>query len=514
MDQLRRSHLLWPEPLRAALASLDQQLDGGLHLVGGTVRDALLGRSSLDIDLAVPDQAREWAEELRHKLGGGLGGGSLVDLSGPQDATFRVVWHGLQVDISAFRGGAATLAEDLTRRDFTINAMALPVSALSAASLKPEAVLVDPTGGAADLAAAEIRHCPGAFENDPVRLLRAYRFSATLGFAITAETEAAIAAGAHLLSRVAAERLNGELRQIFASSATTATLQAMAASGLLPELLPELCRGRGVVQPEFHHLDVFAHSMLALAMMERLIADPGSSFPGQDEELRRYLHRADRRLALKWAALLHDIGKPATRGEHPRQPGRITFHRHDSVGGELVETIAGRLKWSRSDTALVADMVGMHMQPFHLCNVQRGGGAVSRKAVLKLCRRAGEELDGLFLLAMADSLAGKGEKSPLRMEEEVAELYVLVKRLYREHIRPVLTGPPLLTGRDLIEIFALTPGPLFAELLAGLEGARVEGAVVDREGAVAWVAVALAGTRDGVGQLSSCQRKLNGLQGA
>jgi poly(A) polymerase len=483
-ENLRRTLAGCPPEVLPALAKLAGELGGQLYFVGGTVRDALLGRSALDFDLVVPAQARHWAERLR----GQLGGGALVDLCGPDDETYRVVWRGIQFDLAAFRGQATELAADLRLRDFTINAMALAVDALARPGGAP---LIDPLTGLADLRKRCLRHCPGAFAADPVRLLRAYRFAATLDFTVDPATAAEIAAHAPLIAGVAAERITAELRLIFASPRTSAALAMLSEAGLLPLLLPELYRSVGVVQPEFHHLDVFDHSFLALVMIERVIADPGRYFPGQGKSIKGYLEHPGRIAALKWAALLHDIGKPPTRAEHPRQPERITFYRHDTVGSELVAGIASRLKWSRRENVLVGELIAMHMQPFHLCNVQRSGGRLTRKAALKLCRRAKEELTGLFLLAMADALAGKGEKSPPRMEEEIARLFDRVEQLNREHIRPVLSGPPLLTGRDLIENFALQPGPMFAELLDGLATARVEGRVVDRESALAWVASAL-----------------------
>jgi poly(A) polymerase len=483
-DNLLRTLAGCPPEVLPALEKMAGELGGQLYFVGGTVRDALLGRSALDFDLVVPARARHWAERLR----GELGGGALVDLCGPDDETYRLVWRGIQFDLAAFRGQAIELAADLRLRDFTINAMALAVDALARPGGAP---LIDPLNGLADLRKRSLRHCPGAFTADPVRLLRAYRFVATLDFTVEPDTAAEITAHAQLIAGVAAERITAELRLIFASPRTSAALAMLGETGLLPQLLPELCRSVGVVQPEFHHLDVFDHSLLALAMIERVIADPDRYFPGQGKQIKGYLEHPGRVVALKWAALLHDIGKPPTQAEHPHQPERVTFYRHDTVGSELVAGIASRLKWSRRENTLVGDLIAMHMQPFHLCNVQRSGGRLSRKAALKLCRRAKEELTGLFLLAMADALAGKSEKSPPRMEEEVAQLFDRVEELYREHIRPVLSGPPLLTGRDLIENFSLQPGPLFAELLDGLATARVEGRVVDKAGALAWVASAL-----------------------
>ena len=260
----------------------------------------------------------------------------------------------------------------------------------------------------------------------------------------------------------------------------------MGETGLLRWLLPELYLGEGVEQPEFHHLDVFDHCFLALQMMETIIAEPDRFFPGHGEQIIRYLKEERVVRCLKWAALMHDIGKPATKEIRADKDGRVTFYRHDEVGRELFKQFADRLKWSRADTELVGGLIGMHMHPFHLCNVQRED-RISKRAALKLCRRAENALTGLFLLAMSDSLASQGEKKPERMEEELLALFATVRKMYEENIAPVLLGPRLLTGKDLMEKCKLAPGPLFSEILDELETARVEGKVVDRETAFAWV---------------------------
>ncbi len=256
--------------------------------------------------------------------------------------------------------------------------------------------------------------------------------------------------------------------------------------GILSRLLPELYRGEGVEQPEFHHLDVFDHCVLALQKMETIIAEPERFYPGHGDKISTYLQKERMARCLKWAALLHDIGKPATKEIRADKDGRVTFYRHDEVGRELFEQIAERLKWSRADAEQVGHLIGMHMHPFHLCNVQRENG-ISKRAALNLCRRAGKSLTGLFLLAMSDSLASLGEKKPERMEEELVTLFTTVRKMYDENIAPVLQGPRLVTGKDLIERWNLAPGPIFREILDELETARVEGKVVDRKTAFDWV---------------------------
>jgi poly(A) polymerase len=469
--------------LLQALVRTAGKNDARMYLVGGTVRDCLLGLVSHDLDLAVYGDVLLTAKILQRELGGG----TLVDLSGPDDQAIRIVWRGEQVDLAAFRAGSQSIEEDLCLRDFTINAMAVDFSELAGRVRPPR--LLDPTGGLEDLREGWVRHCSGAFVADPVRMLRGYRLCATLGFQLEEGTKEAISRRAPLIVNVAAERICYELKLIFDSARTTKTLREMAETELLRQLLPELYRAEGVQQPEFHHLDVFDHCFQALQMMEEILADPGHFFPGHGQEIIGYLEEEGRERVvrcLKWAALLHDIGKPATKEIRADKDGRVTFYNHDEVGRELFKQFANRSKWSKTDTDLVGDLIAMHMHPFHLCNVQREG-EVSKRAALKLCRRAENRLTGLFLLAMSDSLASLGEKKPERMEEELVSLFETVRKMYDENIASVLHGPRLLTGKDLIDECSLTPGPLFSEIMEELETARVEGDVVDRKTAFAWV---------------------------
>jgi len=472
----------YPVELLEALLRTAEKNGVQMYLVGGTVRDCLLGRDFHDLDLAVSDQVSLCAKYLQRELGGG----TLVDLSGPDDEAVRLVWRGEQVDLAAFRAGATTIEEDLRLRDFTVNAMAVPLSQVQTKATAPNSSLLDPTGGLEDLRQGRVRHCPGAFAADPVRMLRGYRMCAGLGFHLDQETKAAIARDASLIEHIAAERISYELQLIFDSPRTSETLRDMAETGLLRRLLPELYQGEGVEQPEFHHLDVLQHCFLALQMMETIIAEPERFFPGHGEKISGYLQEERVVRCLKWAALLHDVGKPVTKEIRADKDDRVTFYGHDEVGRELFLQFADRSKWSKADAQLVGSLIAMHMHPFHLCNVQREE-PVSKRAALKLCRRAEKSLVGLFLLAMADSLAGQGEKKPARMEEELLTLFAAVDKMYDETIAPVLHGPRLLTGKDLIGQFQLTPGPLFAEILDELEAARVEGKVVDRTTALAWV---------------------------
>ena len=472
---------LLPDWLRDALAAVRAEMGGELYLSGGVMRDLLLDKPPADIDLTVAAQARLWGDRLA-----ALTGGSLVPL-GREDDTVRVVSRGVTVDIGSFREGARTIGDDLVRRDLTVNALACRIDPLLAASKPDETAslpVLDPTGGHDDLRLGLIRATgPESFRRDPLRLLRVFRFAAILDCAIEAETLALVGKQSHLVSAVAPERIAHELDLIMASDAAAAMVRAMAASGLLWAIIPELAVGIGMVQPRSHHLDVWEHSLEALRQMGRILAAPAAFFPGAGEEMAAFPRLPQQRLRLQWAALLHDLGKPATHAVREDKGGRITFYNHDRIGAEMCADLALRLRWSNEAREQVARLIEGHMRPFHLANVARAGNLTLRAAI-RMLRAAGDDLEGLFLLAMADSLAGQGVERVAGMEEELAALYRHLARIRAEHVAPVRAAPPLLTGTDLIDALGLPPGPLFKRILAAVEEARMTGEVSDAAGAL------------------------------
>ncbi|MFA7348711.1 MAG: HDIG domain-containing metalloprotein [Desulfurivibrionaceae bacterium] len=465
----------YPEELRRVLGRVAHRSGQPMYVAGGPVRDWLLGVAARDLDFTVPTDAVLCAREVS-----GLLGGTFVLLDAGEDVA-RVVWQGLTLDFSGFRNHSATIEDDLGQRDFTINAMAVPLAPRTGnlAAL----TVIDPFGGVADLAQKRIR--TPALANllaDPLRLLRAYRFAATLDFAIEPQTEAAIAAHGELLVEAAMERVAYELGLIMGSPQAWQTINRMAQTGLLWVVFPELVPGRGLAQPASHHLDVFEHSLEALRCLEKILLDPEGYFPGQGG-LFSEVAQGKRGVLLKWAALFHDLGKPET---HRLIEEKITFYNHDQAGAAIFEGIATRLHWPKDDRNRVARLIGLHMWPFHLGNARLRTG-ITRKACLRLVKAVGDDLASLFLLAMADSLAGQGVGKPEGMEENLAALMREVHGVYAEHIQPVFASPPLVTGHDLIDLFGLEPGPVFKEILDGLMTAQVEGLVADREQGLAWV---------------------------
>lgn len=467
----------YPDTLRAALAAVVRGSDQPFYVAGGAVRDWVLGRAPRDLDLTVARQAIPLARDLAHSLGAAF---VLLD---EREGAARVVWQGYTIDFSQFRDGALTIADDLIKRDFTVNALAVAVAGDGAGLLAPYSI-IDPAGGLADLAAGLIRvPAPESFRRDPLRLLRAFRFQACMGFVIEPDTARQIVVECREIQRAAAERIACELDLIMAAPGAAIVVEAMAASGLLFAVLPELRAGVGMEQPASHHLDVFRHGLRTLECLEDVTRDPGCFFPGQKSLLVSYLADEGRVLALKWAALFHDVGKPVS---FAMRQGRITFYNHDRSGRSLFDGVARRLRFSRQKNERIGRLIAHHMWPFHLNNARRKTGITAR-ACLRLVKSIGNDLPGLFLLAMADSLAGAGVGKPSGMEASLAELYQEVAALYDQRIKPVLASPLLLNGHDLRNVFGLTPGPLFRRLLDELEKAQVEWAVRSREQAIHWV---------------------------
>ena len=469
----------------ASLSGVARKHPAGIYLAGGTVRDLLLGRQPADIDLTVACHGRAWAMDLAR-----LTGGTFVELGRDEDAG-RVVLDGETIDFSSFRDGAVTIEQELGKRDLTINGLGLCLDSLVRGHGLDDAealTVIDPLGGVRDLGAGVIRLCsPRAVIDDPLRLLRVFRFAAILGFSVAAATLTEVERHGNRIESVAPERVAHELDLIMESGRAGATFTLMAETELLFVIMPELLAGRGMEQPASHHLDVFDHLLETLNQMERIQQDPGLFFPDHAPVMVSWLDRGRNRRLLLWAALLHDVGKPATYGINTDKGGRITFYNHDQEGVSLFSSLAGRLRWAGADAGAVSLLIGTHMRPFFLANDQRRGG-VSLKACLRLLRKVGDELPGLFMLAMADALAGKGEGSPEQMEQELAALFGHLYRVWREHVVPVQQAKPLLTGRDLIDKLGLTPGPRFKEILARVEEAQMEQRISTHDQALALAA--------------------------
>ncbi|PIE59560.1 MAG: polynucleotide adenylyltransferase [Desulfobulbus propionicus] len=472
---------LLPSWLRSALSSIQQKQKCPIYLVGGTVRDLLLGRVSHDVDFTVPVAAIAWAELLAAATRG-----TFIALGRTEDAA-RVVIDGLTVDFSSYREGAETLAEELMLRDITINSLGLCLDPLLEPTLTPQEIFFveDPCGGLEDLGQKRIRATfADTFGHDPLRMLRVYRFASLLDYSLDKDTENLIQDHCHRIAGISPERIQHEIEEIMASDRAAAACKAMTKSGLLWQIFPELERGKDMAQPESHHLDVFGHSLEALVQMEELLSGGYRQYFGHDSSISFYAAVKKNRSVLKISALLHDVGKPETCFVDHGRDDRITFYGHDQAGARTVRTIAEKYRWSRQDMLQAARLVSNHMRPFHLLNVGRRG-EVTPKACLRLLQSVGEDLPGLFLLALADSLAGKGKQSPEGIEKELVLLYEQIEQLRCEQVMPVLKNSPLINGKDLIRELQLEPGPLFRIILDAVVEAQIEQTVRSRQEAFA-----------------------------
>ncbi len=450
-------------------------------VAGGPVRDLFLAREPVDLDIVLPSGAIEVAETIAKRYHG-----KWVSLH-QEEGIARVVFPGLLLDFSQFRGGSKIIEEDLGKRDFTINAMAIPISSapqfLEAHQRPGAGELIDPFGGVRDCEEGVIRAISREnLADDPLRLLRVFRFSSQLGFRPDSMTISWVEELAPTIRGVAAERVWHELSLITASPRASTAFKEMYARGLLGHILPELLAMEGVEQPGFHHLDVFGHCMEALSMAEALISDPGMKFSPSDP-IAHWCSPPANIVALKWAALLHDVAKPVCRGE---KEGRPTFYRHDHAGADMVMEIAGRLRWPGWLTAQVQTLVKLHMRPFHLLNDLARGGP-SKRAMRRLLKEVGEDYPGLFALAMADSMAGCGPLKPPDLDDRLNRLWALVHAFYQKSLKPIEEAPRLLNGHDVMTILGIGPGPQIGLILDGLEEARIEGEVGSREEAEEWV---------------------------
>ncbi len=457
-----------------------------MWVAGGPVRDMALGRSFVDLDIVLPKRGIETAKAFANEYGG-----TFLVLH-DEEGVARVVIHGAVLDFSQFRGSSEKIEQDLMLRDFTINAMALEVHEFASlleqnaagSQVLEHHALIDPACGSKDLVNRTIRAISRAnLEDDPLRLVRAYRFMAELHFEIENSTLKWIKELAPSILKPAPERIDHELGLIMESDSTAKAFEAMLDSCLLFELFPEIRRMSGVDQPGFHHLDVLGHSIETLKCLEKLIEDPCQKFIKCDN-LKKWLEeKKDKISALKWAAFFHDVGKPVCKGQKGE---RVTFYEHDSAGADIVKEISKRLRWPKKRLEFTALLIRLHMRPFHLLNDLRRSGPTKR-AMRRLLKEIGDDYPALFLLAMADSMAGRGPLKPPELDDELARLWEKVDYFHQHTLKPVRSRPRLLTGNDLQQIFRLPPGPIIGKLLDALEEAQVEGRIVSKQQAIEFV---------------------------
>ena len=469
------------------------------HVVGGFVRDSVLGRFSRDLDIVVKGDPLAVAREVAQALHG-----TCVPLS-EQHGVARVVvppeecsatpGHSTIID---FVGYSDAIHDNLARRDFSVNAIAVPAALLAPHLEDPDTLCkviienaVDPYGGLQDIETGVLRAInPNIFEADPGRLLRAVRLSGELCFTLDIATESLIETSCHRLNDVAGERTREELLKILTPPNAADSIHHLDRLGLLAVLFPELDECRGVEQPTVHFWDVLEHSIQTVATFEYVAGESDWRF-GNDEMLewvpddavcKTHLTSmissdASRRTLAKLACLLHDVAKPQTKMLD--DTGRARFLGHAMEGAAVASTILKRLRFSQNEISYVEMLVKHHLRPAQLSNE----GLPTSRAVYRFYRDTRESGPGILYVAMADYLACRG---PLFTMNEWHNVCDLIRFIIAEHRRQeaIVVPSKLIDGHELMRSLTLQPGPSIGTLLEAIREAQAAGVVSSREEAL------------------------------
>ena len=468
------------------LAELIQRSGCEAYVVGGAVRDMLLGLNPGDVDIVVDSHPMEIAEQLSRYLSAKYF--KLHD----HHSTVRVLFQSEEfnqcaVDISAMK---VSIMHDLTHRDFTCNALALPIELAS--SSWGVAQIIDGAAGITAISQRTLTAVSGqSFNQDPLRLLRAFRLAAELDLDISEKTLAMVKRDAPLISEAAPERIRDELLRIVGTSRSFEFLELMLASGILDYFLPELTEGRGVQQPPEHQSDVLMHNLRTPAMLHRLVFSSNNPYkfaihsPAYSEWHSKLVSEDFSDGYPRWnflalAGLFHDVGKPTTKTIE--DGGRIRFLNHGLVGSEIVKSLLFRLRFSSKAVNYVARAVGTHMRP---SQIYAPGSLPTPKAMYRYHRDLNGISEDVLFLSLADYLAAVQDTLDLRDWEYKCTITEQVLNWHRQE--SIAKKARYLDGHDIMHEFLLTESPIIGYLLALLDEAVALGTVRSREQALLYL---------------------------
>ncbi|MGN9908026.1 CCA tRNA nucleotidyltransferase [Phytohabitans sp. LJ34] len=428
-----------------------------LHLVGGSVRDALLGRLGDDLDFttdARPDDILRvlegWAETTWE--------------TGREFGTIGAQRHGLRLEITTFRSDAYdgvtrnpvvqygdNLLDDLRRRDFTVNAMAVSL---------PEHRFTDPYGGLDDLAARRLR-TPGtpqeSFGDDPLRMLRAARFAAQLRFAVDPDVVAAMGAMAADLGRITVERIRDEFTKLLCGADPVTGLRLLVDTGLADRFLPELPGLKLAIDEHAQHKDVYEHTLTVVSNAVRLESGEGPDF------------------ILRMAALMHDVGKPATKAVGP--DNRVSFHHHEVVGARMTKLRMKELRYPKDVTSDVVKLVALHLRFYGY-----GRGEWTDSAVRRYVTDAGDLLSRLHKLTRSDCTT-RNRRKAAQLSSDYDALETRIAQI--QEAEDLARVRPDLDGNAIMELLGVPPGPIVGRAWRHLKEVRLERGPLDRDEAEA-----------------------------
>lgn len=449
------------------------------HVVGGAVRDRLLNRPTLDFDVVVDKNPKKIADIIAKSFNG-----TAFPLDEERGIVRVALKSGIHADIAKIQG--PTFEADIDRRDFTVNALSVPMEDW----IKPnwKKFIIDRHKGIQHL--SEQRIVPVSariFKEDPLRLLRAFRISAELNFKLSPETLKMIARYKALIRKPAPERKRSEMLQIFATPNAYPTLLEMDKTGLLDKVFREAPRLRKTASAHYGKGGVLKHTLDSVRFFEEILRDK-SWFPGLHGKIAGYLNDLiagqPRYAHCKWALLLHDIGKPDTM---KMMKGRLRFFEHEQVGADKVAKIANQFRWSSDEVSKYSRLVRNHMRPGNLAADPK----VTDKAIHRFFRDLDDDAIAMLLVSLADHLTyltpaqRKKRNSP---HERVT--IKMIRRYYtaREKVVP----PRLVTGYDIMKTLHLKPSPLIGNLLKDLTEAQSEGSIHTKERALQYLKGRLA----------------------
>ena len=474
MDLSRRINEITHIALLRRLAASEKS---DLWLVGGFLRDFYLGKNKAyrDLDFCVEKSTLKFVKKFSFAINA-----KFITLDEEQE-TYRVIVKENErvhyYDFTAMRG--ASLAEDLKSRDFTVNSLAVPLN-------DGECRLIDLCGSCRDLKAGVLRSVSGkVFADDPLRVLRGFSFMANYGFTIDKKTLSAIKKYKHRLKDVSGERVGEEFLKIFNAVNSFKAVKLLSDTRVLDEIIPSVSRARGVVQGDYHHLDVWRHSLETLRCFERLCFTRLKKDKPVMDYLSEELAQNRRRIQIvKLACLLHDIGKPKAKAMKNK---KTIFYGHEEIGRKICRKIALRLKLSSRERDVLGNLVFWHLRPGYLADTK----APTARAVYRYFRDTAQEGVSVALLSLADWRATRGKLTRVgdRKNHDRVMLWLVGRYFEQKEKKPLAR---IIDGYDIMKEFKLKPSPLVGVILNAVKEEQALGNISDKAGAFALAAREIA----------------------
>lgn len=447
------------------ISKIAENFDNEIYLVGGTVRDYYMGLESVDRDIIVMDEdAREFALKLAD-----LFNATFVPLD-EENKIYRLVLPDKINYIDVTNPVGDSIEKDLMRRDLTINAIAVNIRTGD---------VIDISGGVTDIKNKCINYVnEHNFIDDPLRLLRVYRFQALYGFQLAPETINAVCKYVDLIHKPAVERINYEILKLFSGKYAHLALENMNKTWLLEEIFPFVNELKQVPPNSHHHLDLFHHSIETVKQVQLL-------YENAPDVVKEHLDRIDfggfSRLAhLKLAAFMHDIGKFST---WTIEEGKHRFIKHDDVGAKMSIKILKKLHFSNKQIDYISSMIKYHIYPSHVMNSPQ----ITEKIMMRYVRKMDKNAIDAIVLAQADRLSARGpEITDEIVERNITSLNMLLKFYLeaRETLKPL---PKLLDGNEVMKILNIKPSKRLGEIMDALHEAQISGDVLTKDHAIEFV---------------------------